>query len=69
MPFAAIEAEMRAQYPQLTDVVIALTEDDRQVVALVSVQKKKDLKSDDIERLQSWLQVRTGTTQATVIMH
>ena len=68
MPFAAIEAEMRAQYPQLTDVVIALTEDDKQVVALVSVPKKKDLKSDDIERLQSWLQVRTGTTQAVVII-
>lgn len=67
IPTADIEAEIRAQYPQLTDVVIALSDGNSQVVALLTAPKKKDLKSEDIARLQSWLQVRTGISQAVVI--
>ncbi|MBP5476772.1 MAG: DUF389 domain-containing protein [Paludibacteraceae bacterium] len=68
MPVADIEAEIRAQYPQITDIVLAQSaEDKQQFVAILTTAKRKDLKADDLQRLQAWLQVRTGASEAIVI--
>ncbi|MCR4664330.1 MAG: DUF389 domain-containing protein [Paludibacteraceae bacterium] len=68
LPVADIEAEIRVQYPQITDIVLAQTAGTQvQVVALLTVNKHKGLKDDDLQRMEAWLKVRTGASEAVVI--
>ncbi len=68
LPQKEIEAEMKAQYPVVESVIIALASSSpKTVVTVIALQPKKTLSPTDYERLKAWLKVRLQAEQIVLV--
>lgn len=67
MPMDGIVAEIKAQYPQVEQVLIANTNGGEAVVVVTPV-KHKALSKNDCQRMEAWLELRLQVSQAYIIV-
>ena len=66
LPSEQITAELRSQWPEITDVTLARA--DSSVILLLTAEKKNPLHDEDVLRIQNWLSVRLQTPKVEVIV-
>jgi len=66
LPAEQIKAELRSQWPEITDVTLARGESS--IILLLSTKKANSLKKDDLNRIRNWLAVRLQAQKVEVIV-
>ena len=66
LPSEQIAAELRSQWPEIKDVTLARA--DSSVILLLSTERHKPLRDEDITRIHNWLSIRLQTPRVEVIV-